>query len=132
MKMVCLLLVALSGFSPVLGQEIGHYDLLSVNEVVRGEGFTVTITSTKAQTLDVTVEKPVRVLSVISIRSANRQLLCSEQANRLDGGYRRLFNLAHLESGRYWLEIRVGKARIWRELRLESIVQPSFRTLTMK
>lgn len=111
-------------------QERGHYELISVNETIEGKQYAVTLTSWERQKLEITVEKPANVPLEISIRTADRQLLSSERANRLDQRFRRIINLTQLETGRYWLAIWIGKEVIHRELRIES-TQQTYRVLTM-
>lgn len=111
-------------------QELGHYGLLSANETIQGDQYVVTLVSWERQKIEITVEKPANVPVEISIRTADRQLLGHEQANRLDQRFRRVINLTQLETGRYWLAIRIGKEVIHRELRLES-TQQTYRVLSL-
>ena len=111
-------------------QERGHYELISANETIQGERYVVTLASWERQKIEITIEKPANVPAEISIRTADRQLLGHEQANRLDQRFRRVINLTQLETGRYWLAIQIGKERIHRELRIES-TQQTYRVLTL-
>lgn len=115
---------------PVVGQEPGHYDLISVNESIQGDGYTVSVQSWERQKVEITVEKSAGTPLEIRVRSADRQVLSSDRAARLDQLYRRVLNLSQLESGRYWLEVQIGNQLIRRELRLESTEQ-TYRSLTL-
>ncbi|MBC8151755.1 MAG: hypothetical protein H7Z72_02485 [Bacteroidetes bacterium] len=108
----------------------GHYDVVSVNEAIQGDGYVVSIMSWERQKVEITVEKLPYTPLEIRVRAADRQVICSDKAVRLDQLYRRVLNLSQLESGRYWLEIQVGKQVIRRELRLES-ADLTYRSLTL-
>lgn len=130
MKTVGLLFTYLWLLIPAVGQERGHYDLISVNEAIQGEGYTVSILSWERQKIEVTVEKEAGTPLEIRVRSSDRQLLSSDKAIRLDQIYRRIINLSQLESGRYWLEIQVGKQLIRREVWLETTAR-TYQSLTL-
>lgn len=115
---------------PICGQETGHYALISANETIRGKQYTVTIASWERQKIEVTVEKAAHLPLELSIRTADRHLLSQEHANRFAPQFRRVINLTQLETGRYWLDIWIGKEVVRRELRIEATEQ-TYRTLTM-
>ena len=115
---------------PALGQERGHYDLLSVDEVIQDSTTVVSIISWERQKVEITVQKPAQTPLEIRIRTADRQLIASDYASRYAPLYRKVLNLSQLESGRYWLEVQLGNKLIRRELWLEA-VQQTYRSLTM-
>ncbi len=130
MKAIRLIMILLIAVRPAWGQLVGHYELGSANETIRGEQYTVTLASWERQKVEITVEKPANVSLEISIRTADRQLLSSERANRLDQRFRRVLNLTQLETGRYWLDIWIGKEVVHRELRIDASTQ-TYRSLTL-
>lgn len=130
MKGILYLLTAITLVMPAWAQERGHYDLISVNEAIQGNGYTVSILSWERQKVEITIDKPANVPLEVSLRTADRQLLRSERPNRLDQRYRRVLNLSQLETGRYWLDIQIGRERLRRELRIDAAEQ-SYRVLTL-
>jgi hypothetical protein len=130
MKSTGLLIAYLCFLIPAVGQERGHYDVISANESIQGDGYAVSILSWERQKVEVTVEKQAGTSLEIRVRAPDRQVLSSDKAVRLDQFYRRVINLSQLESGRYWLEIQVGKHLIRRELWLETTAQ-TYRSLTL-
>ncbi len=130
MKNRLLFLIYLCIVGQVSAQERGHYDLVSVNEVIQETDFSVAITSWERQKIEIMVEKPAGMPVEIKMRTDDRLVICSDRANRSALSYRRVLNLTQLEPGRYRLEIEVGKKLIRRELRLESVEQ-SYRSLTL-
>ena len=123
MKAALLLCLCWWFVSPAFGQARGHYDLVSVNETIREVDYAVTIVSWERQKVEVTVDKRAGTPLEIRLRAADWQVLVSERAVRLDQRFGRVLDLAHLASGRYWLEVQVGRQLIRRELRLESTEQ---------
>lgn len=130
MKAILYVLATLMLVVPARAQEQGHYDLISVNEAIQGDTYTVSIVSWERQKIEVTVDKPANVPLEISLRTDDGLLLARECPNRLDQRYRRVLNLSGLETGRYWFIIQIGKERLHRELRIGSIEQ-SYRVLTL-
>lgn len=112
-------------------QQPGHYDLLAVNEEIKGERYVVNVVAWERQKLEITIDKPVGVPSEITLTSDDRLVLYSDQSHRADGTYRRWLNLSQLDSGRYWLLIRVGRDSIRRTISISSVSTESYRSLTM-
>lgn len=130
MKAILYVVAALILVVPARAQEHGHYDLISVNEAIQGDKYTVSVMAWERQKIEVTIDKPAYVSLEISLRTTDGQLLTSERPNRLDQRYRRVLNLSRLETGRYWLDIQIGKERLRRELRVEATEQ-SYQVLTL-
>ena len=130
MKILFLIAVFTWIICPVQGQERGHYDLLSVNELIQDSTFTVSIVSWERQKVEISVEKPATTPLEIRIRTASREMISTDSPPRYAMQYRRVLNLSQLESGRYWLEVQIGKRLIRRELWLE-VADQSYRSLTM-
>jgi hypothetical protein len=130
MKAVLFLCLCWWFVSPAFGQARGHYDLVSVNETIREADYAVTIVSWEQQKVEVSVDKRAGTPLEIRLRAADRQVLASERAGRLNQRFDRVLNLSQLESGRYWLEVQVGRHLIRRELKLESTEQ-TYRSLSL-
>ena len=113
------------------GQQPGHYDLISANEAIQGEGYVATILSWDRQKVELTVEKKIGLPVDVRLRTPDRQVLFYDTITWLDQSYRRVLNVSQLESGRYWLEIQVGKQLIRRELLIEPTEQ-TYRSLTIR
>jgi len=130
MKLSLLLFTGLWFIEPALGQQRGHYDLIAVNETIQGNDYVVNLASWEQQKIEITVEKLLGIAVEIKIRDYDRQLISSQPVVRGQSLFRKVINLSQLEPGRYWLEIRVGKERIQRELRIEATTQ-TYRSLTL-
>lgn len=130
MKTSLLLFTSLWFGGSALGQQRGHYDLISVNETIRRNDYRVNVASWEQQKIEITVEKPSGLPLEIKIRDSDRQLISSRQAVLKQSLFREIINLSQLTPGRYWLEVRIGKELIRRELRIEATTQ-TYRSLTM-
>ena len=112
------------------GQQQGHYDLISANETIQRNDYIVSLASWEQQKIEITVEKPSGVPLEIKIRSYDRQLISSQQAVLRQSLFREIINLSQLEPGLYWLEIRIGRELIRRQLRIEATTR-TYRSLTV-